>query len=77
MIVSYPSVAGRTVFLADANPAIGSLTAATMTPLAEAGTFRASAPEEQPAPDGAAPAGPSRPQPNLGPPSARLDWRKR
>ena len=56
MIVSYPSVAGRTVFLADANPAIGSLTAATMTPLAEAGTFRASAPEERPAPDGAAPA---------------------
>jgi hypothetical protein len=77
MIVSYPSVAGRTVFLADANPAIGSLTAATMTPLAEAGVFRASPPEEQPAPDGAAPAGPNRPQPNLGPPSARLDWRKR
>jgi hypothetical protein len=77
MIVSYPSAAGRTVFLADANPAIGSLTAATMTPLAEAGTFRASPPQEQPAPDGAAPARPSRPQPNLGPPSARLDWRKR
>jgi hypothetical protein len=77
MIVSYPSVAGRTVFLADANPAIGGLTAATMTPLAEAGTFRASPPENQPAADGAAPAGPSGPQPNLGPPSARLDWRKR
>jgi hypothetical protein len=77
MIVSYPSVAGRTVFLADANPAIGSLTAATMTPLDEAGVFRASPPAEQPAPDGAAPPGPSRAQPNLGPPSARLDWRKR
>jgi hypothetical protein len=77
MIVSYPSVAGRTVFLADANPAIGGLTAATMTPLDEAGSFRASPPEERPAPDGAEPAGPSRPQPNLGPPSARLDWRKR
>jgi hypothetical protein len=77
MIVSYPTVAGRTVFLADANPAIGGLTAATMTPLAEAGVFRAPPPDEQPAPDGAAPAEPGRAQPNLGPPSARLDWRKR
>jgi hypothetical protein len=77
MIVSYPTVTGRTVFLADANPAIGGLTAATMTPLAEAGVFRASPPDDQPAPDGAAPADAGRPQPNLGPPSARLDWRKR
>jgi hypothetical protein len=77
MIVSYPTVAGRTVFLADANPAIGGLTAATMTPLAEAGTFRASPPDPSPAPEGVAPAEPGRPSPNLGPPSARLDWRKR
>jgi hypothetical protein len=77
MIVSYPAGAGRTVFLADANPAIGGLTAATMTPLAEAGVFRAAAPDERPAPDGAGPAEPGRAQPNLGPPSARLDWRKR
>lgn len=66
MIVSYATAAGRQVFLADANPAIGGLPAATMTPLAEAGRFRATAPGE-----------PGRPQPNLGPPSARLDWRKR
>jgi hypothetical protein len=80
MIVSYPTVAGRQVFLADANPAIGGLTAATMTPLAEAGVFRATPPGEQPARDGgpaSPPAGRGRPQPNLGPPSARLDWRKR
>jgi hypothetical protein len=80
MIVSYPTVAGRQVFLADANPAIGGLTAATMTPLAEAGVFRATPPGEQPAPDSgpaSAPAERGRPQPNLGPPSARLDWRKR
>lgn len=66
MIVSYATAAGRQVFLADANPAIGGLPAATMTPLAEAGRFRATDPGE-----------PGRPQPNLGPPSARLDWRKR
>jgi hypothetical protein len=65
MIVSYASAAGRQVLLADANPAIGSLAAATMTPLAEAGRFRATAPDER------------GPQPNLGPPSARLDWRRR
>jgi len=65
MIVSYASAAGRQVLLADANPAIGNLAAATMTPLAEAGTFRATAP------------GADGPQPNLGPPSARLDWRRR
>ncbi len=86
MIVSYATAAGRQAFLADANPAIGSLAAATMTPLAEAGRFRATAPAgaAQPAPGSGAPARgggqqgePGLAQPNLGPPSARLDWRKR
>jgi hypothetical protein len=77
MIVSYPAVAGRQVFLADANPAIGALTVATMTPLAEAGVFRATPPGEDPALDSGPPAEPGGPLPNLGPPSARLDWRKR
>lgn len=77
MIVSYATAAGRRVFLADANPAIGGLAAATMTPLAEAGVFRATPPDESPEPGEALPGGPGKPQPNLGPPSARLDWRKR
>jgi hypothetical protein len=63
MIVSYATTAGRQVFMADANPAIGSLDVATMTPLAEAGALRAPAPEAA--------------EPNLGPPAARLDWRRR
>ena len=63
MIVSYATAAGRQVFIADANPAIGSLDVATLTPLAEAGTVRAAHPVEQEA--------------NLGPPAARLDWRRR
>jgi hypothetical protein len=77
MIVSYATSAGRQVFLADANPAIGALPVATMTPLAQAGRLRASVPG---GPGQAAPAGvaePGRPQPNLGPPTARLDWRNR
>jgi hypothetical protein len=77
MILSYPTVAGRQVFLADANPAIGTLTAATMVPLAEAGVFRATPPGDDTALDSGPPAETGRPQPNLGPPSARLDWRKR
>jgi hypothetical protein len=105
MIVSYAAAAGRQVFVADANPAIGSLGAATMTPLAEAALARGGAPAPAPAADPAPAAastgtaaastgtttastgttaastgGPSWPgiaQPNLGPPSARLDWRKR
>ena len=68
MIVSYGAAAGRQVFLADANPAIGGLPVATLTPLAEAGMPRAAAPEEE---------GGAALQPNVGPPSARLDWRKR
>jgi hypothetical protein len=56
--------------MADANPAIGGLAVATMTPLAEAGLFRAAAPSEPPP-------RPDTEQPNLGPPAARLDWRRR
>jgi hypothetical protein len=70
MILSYATAAGRQVFMADANPAIGGLAVATMTPLAEAGAFRSPA---QPA----APAPPKMEQPNLGAPASRLDWRRR
>jgi hypothetical protein len=38
MIVSHGVGAGRSVLLADANPAIGALPVATLTPLADAGT---------------------------------------
>jgi hypothetical protein len=66
MIVSYATPAGRQVVLADANPAIGSLPVATMTPLAEAGELGT------PGADTAL-----GPQANAGPPPVRLDWRKR
>ncbi|HWG00407.1 MAG TPA: hypothetical protein VG164_00990 [Trebonia sp.] len=64
MIISYATAAGRQVFMADANPAIGSLDAATIMPLAEAARLRATGPAETL-------------EPNLGPPAARLDWRRR
>jgi hypothetical protein len=70
MILNYATTAGRQVLMADANPAIGGLAVATMTPLAEAGRFRAAAPSEPPPRPGTE-------QPNLGPPAARLDWRRR
>jgi hypothetical protein len=73
MIVSYATPAGRQVFMADANPAIGSLDVATLTPLAEAGALRAPVPPPPPADLSAAEAA----EPNLGPPAARLDWRRR
>ena len=66
MIVSYTTAAGRQVVLADANPAIGSLPVATMTPLAEAGELGTPGVDEA-----------RGPQPNAGPPPVRLDWRKR
>jgi hypothetical protein len=72
MIVSYATAAGRQVFMADANPAIGSLDAATMTPLAEAAPVRGGVPAATAEPSWSGIA-----RPNLGPPSARLDWRKR
>lgn len=79
MIVSYATAAGRQVFMADANPAIGSLEAATLTPLAEAALGRGGvlAAAAGAATDAAEPSWPGIAQPNLGPPSARLDWRKR
>jgi hypothetical protein len=73
MIVSYATAEGRQVLLADANPAIGGLAVATMTPFGEADAHGDTAPREPPMP-GRPPGGPP---PNLGPPSTRLDWRKR
>jgi len=73
MILSYATAGGRQVFLADANPAIGGLAVATMKPLAEAGVLRPAPPADQ----GTRDAGAAALQPNVGPPSARLDWRKR
>jgi hypothetical protein len=89
MIVTYAGPGGRQVILADANPGIGSLGAATLLTLEE---FRslptAAVPESRPKPEpggrGAGRATPARwrsgddrPPPNLGPPPARLDWRRR
>jgi hypothetical protein len=89
MIVTYAGPRGRQVVLADANPGIGGLGAATLLTLEE---FRslpaAAAPRPRPVPEsegrGARPAAPARwrsgedrPPPNLGPPPARLDWRRR
>jgi hypothetical protein len=89
MIVTYAGPGGRQVILADANPGIGGLGAATLMTLEEFRSLPAAAVPEsrpQPEPDGrgtrrAAPArwrsGDDRPPPNLGPPPARLDWRRR
>jgi hypothetical protein len=83
VIITYAGPAGRQVVMADANPGIGGLGAATMLTLEE---FRARpvAPVPQPAPSSeerTAPAswrsGDDRPPPNLGPPPPRLDWRRR
>jgi hypothetical protein len=73
MIVSYATAEGRQVLLADANPAIGGLAVATMTPFGEADAYGDTAPAEQPMPGRT----PGEPPPNIGPPSARLDWRRR
>jgi len=73
MIVSYATAEGRQVLLADANPAIGGLAVATMTPFGAADLYGDTAPAEPPMP-GRTPPGPP---PNIGPPSTRLDWRRR
>jgi hypothetical protein len=73
MIVSYATAEGRQVLLADANPAIGGLSVATMAPFVEADMYGDTAPAEPPMPGRT----PGEPPPNIGPPSARLDWRKR
>ncbi|MBO0803943.1 MAG: hypothetical protein J2P25_12830 [Nocardiopsaceae bacterium] len=70
MILSYATAAGRQVLMADVNPAIGGLAVATTAPLAEAGLFRATPPAPPPP-------RPDIEEPNLGPPAARLDWRRR
>jgi hypothetical protein len=89
MIVTYAGPAGRQVVLADANPGIGGLAAATLLTLEEFPRLpAAAAPHPRPAPEseargagGAAPSrwrsGDDRPPPNLGPPPARPDWRRR
>jgi hypothetical protein len=92
MIITYAGPAGRQVVMADANPGIGGLSAATQLTLEE---FRGlpeagysgdvgSAAAQGPASGGDAPPGPvswrsgkDRLPPNLGPPPSRLDWRKR
>ena len=86
MIITYAGPAGRRVVMADANPGIGGLGAATTMTLEE---FRAqpaaAAPVPLPRPaqssqEQTAPASwrsGDRPPPNLGPPPPRLDWRRR
>jgi hypothetical protein len=73
MIITYAGPAGRRVVLADANPGIGELSAATPLTLEES--------RGQPAAGAGRPreggeAAPVRPPPNLGPPPSRLDWRR-
>jgi hypothetical protein len=93
MIISYAGPAGRQVVMADVNPGIGGLSAATMLTLEEFRAVPASAPgaagpglaavppPAQSSEGGSAPpswrSGDDRPPPNLGPPPPRLDWRRR
>jgi hypothetical protein len=90
MIVTYAGPAGRQVVLADANPGIGGLGAATLLTLEEFPNLpvTAAAPHPRPVPEpeargagGVAPSrwrsGDDRPPPNLGPPPPRPDWRRR
>jgi hypothetical protein len=87
MIVTYAGPAGRPVVLADTNPGIGGLGAATRLTLEEFRSLPAPAPAAAPEParDAAPGRGPGpvswrsqgRPPPNLGPPPSRLDWRRR
>ena len=85
MIITYAGPAGRQVVMADANPGIGGLSAATRLTLEEFRASPAGGPEaaREPVRGDAPPAavswrsGQDRPPPNLGPPPPRLDWRKR
>jgi hypothetical protein len=73
MIVSYPGPAGREVVLADVNPGIGGLSSATMRTLGESRT----GPPGPGGPGGVVDGiGAVADGPNLGPPPARLDWRR-
>jgi hypothetical protein len=69
MIITYAGPAGRQVVMADANPGIGGLGAATALTLEES----RGAPEPVSRRQGRR----VRPPPNLGPPPPRLDWRRR
>jgi hypothetical protein len=90
MIVTYAGPGGRRVVLADANPGLGGLGAATLLTLEEFQSQPAAtpvpSPRPAPEPEGrgakrAVPgrwrSGEDRPPPNLGPPPTRLDWRRR
>jgi hypothetical protein len=88
MIVTYAGPGGRQVVLADANPGLGALGAATRLTLEEYRSLpaAAAAPRARPAPESGRPgpdaparwrSGRDRPPPNLGPPPSRLDWRRR
>jgi hypothetical protein len=92
MIVSYAAPGGRRVLLADANPAIGGLRAATLTALneiseahaADAGNLAGGAGDLAGGAGGLAGGAGGRPyaapdealRPNLGPPPSRPDWRR-
>jgi hypothetical protein len=86
MIISYAGPGGRQVVLADVNPGIGGLRAATLLTLEEFRS-RPAAPRPRPVPESESPgaahappagwrSGDGRPPPNLGPQPPRLDWRK-
>jgi hypothetical protein len=82
MIITYAGPAGRQVVMADANPGIGGLGAATPQTLEEFRGQQVPAPRTAPAPaagrDGdRGPVSWHRTPPNLGPPPPRLDWRER
>jgi hypothetical protein len=82
MIITYAGPAGRQVVMADANPGIGGLGAATPQALEEFRGQQVPAPRvaREPAAGRGGERGPvswHRAPPNLGPPPARLDWRKR
>ena len=83
MIITYAGPAGRQVVMADTNPGIGGLGAATQLTLEEFSARPAPTAAREPAAQRDAAPGPvswrsgGRPPPNLGPPPTRLDWRKR
>jgi hypothetical protein len=82
MIITYAGPAGRRVVMADANPGIGGLDAATPQTLEEFRGQQIPAPRAAPEPaagrdDERGPVSWRLAPPNLGPPPARLDWRKR
>jgi len=83
MIITYAGPAGRQVVMADTNPGIGGLGAATALTLEDYRDLPVAGPaKREPAPGRDDAPGPvswrrDRPPPNLGPPPERLDWRKR